>query len=259
MLHTDQPSRDSLACDVMEPVRPQVDAWLLKFLSDNHFTRNDFFERRDGTVRLMTRLTRSLAETSPTWAKAVAPIAERVAAELLRSTKRRAKREGVAKPLPTPLTQANRSAGRAPYRRERANKVSKVTKGAPQLCPECGKAVENRKRRFCSAACRRAYTRDVITPRFESSGLAKLAALRAAQRAKWEKLGLDLEAEKERFRRDILPGLEDFSVLEIVKATGFSRQYASLVRRGLYVPHAAHYEALGRLVDCRREVGRYNQ
>ena len=77
-------------------------------------------------------------------------------------------------------------------------------------------------------------------------------ACRAAERAEWEKLGLDVETERERFLREIHPGLQAFSILEIVKATGFSRQYASLVRRGLYVPHPVHYEALGRLVDCGR-------
>ena len=41
--------------------------------------------------------------------------------------------------------------------------------------------------------------------------------------------------------------------MEIVRATGFSPRYASLVRRGLYVPHPVHHEALARLLgatDC---------
>ena len=48
--------------------------------------------------------------------------------------------------------------------------------------------------------------------------------------------------------RDILPGLEAVTILQIVKATGFSRHYSSLVRRGLYVPHPVHYKALASLV-----------
>jgi hypothetical protein len=78
-------------------------------------------------------------------------------------------------------------------------------------------------------------------------------ARRAAERAEWEKHGLDLEEEKEGFVRDILPRLRDFSIMEIVKATGFSPRYASLVKRGLYVPHPVHNEALARLLgatDC---------
>jgi len=76
-------------------------------------------------------------------------------------------------------------------------------------------------------------------------------ARRAAERAEWEKQGLDLEEEKERFVRDILPRLRDLSMMEIVKATGFSPRYASLVKRGFYVPHPVHNEALAHLVDCR--------
>ncbi len=41
--------------------------------------------------------------------------------------------------------------------------------------------------------------------------------------------------------------------MHIVKVTGFSWQYASLVRRGLYVPHPVHCEAMAYLVDCRRQ------
>jgi hypothetical protein len=33
-----------------------------------------------------------------------------------------------------------------------------------------------------------------------------------------------------------------------MEATGFSRRYASMVRRGLYTPHPVHYVALVDLV-----------
>ena len=75
-------------------------------------------------------------------------------------------------------------------------------------------------------------------------------ARRAAERAEWEKQGLDLEEEKERFVRDILPRLRDLSIMDIVKATGFLPRYASLVNRGLYVPHPVHSEALARLLGA---------
>jgi hypothetical protein len=101
----------------MEPVRPQVDGWLLDFLARNHFARGDFFERADATVRLSSRVTRLLAETSPTWARAVAPVAEWVTAELLKGSGRQQGRR-LDVPLPTPLTQGNRSAGRSAYRQQ---------------------------------------------------------------------------------------------------------------------------------------------
>jgi len=33
VFHVDQPNRDSLACDLMEPVRPVVDAYLLDWIT----------------------------------------------------------------------------------------------------------------------------------------------------------------------------------------------------------------------------------
>ncbi|MCX6071369.1 MAG: hypothetical protein NTU91_11010 [Chloroflexi bacterium] len=73
-------------------------------------------------------------------------------------------------------------------------------------------------------------------------------ARRAHERSKWKELGLDVDQEKERFKRDILPRLQDVPLSRIMKATGFSRRYASLARRGLYTPHPVHYDALVTLV-----------
>ena len=77
----------------------------------------------------------------------------------------------------------------------------------------------------------------------------------ASDRAAWNKLGLDIEKEKERYLRDILPKGKDFSIMEIRRATGFSPRYASLIRRGLYVPHPVHYESPISLEDAPREGG----
>jgi CRISPR-associated protein Cas1 len=53
VLHVDTQARDSLACDLMEPVRPQVDAYLLDWIGREPLRRECFFEQRDGTCRLM--------------------------------------------------------------------------------------------------------------------------------------------------------------------------------------------------------------
>jgi len=51
VLHVDTDARDSLACDLMEPARPHVDAYLLKWISEGPLRREWFFEQRDGTCR----------------------------------------------------------------------------------------------------------------------------------------------------------------------------------------------------------------
>jgi len=279
LMHADQASRDSLACDVMEALRPTVDSWLLGYLAGTHFAKNDFFERPDGTVRLTSRLTAMLAETATIWAKAVGPVAEWVAAELVRPGGRLRGKELRNCRLPTPLTQANRSAGRRILARGGKAKPSASKVALPRACSECGKPIRSSTRRFCSDECFKAYKADVDLPRFSKAGMARLNLLRAegadpshggevgrkrgqsnARRAKerseWNDLGLDVDEEKERFRRDILPLLQGIPLSRIIEATGFSRRYASLARRGLYTPHPVHFDRLALLAGVSTSANR---
>jgi CRISPR-associated protein Cas1 len=43
-LHVDTANRDSLACDVMEPIRPKCDAFLLNWLQSEPLCKSDFWE-----------------------------------------------------------------------------------------------------------------------------------------------------------------------------------------------------------------------
>jgi CRISPR-associated endonuclease Cas1 len=79
VLHVDTTARDSLACDLMEPVRPQIDAYLLDWITRQPLSRDWFFEERDGNCRLMGPFAVRLSESAQTWGRAVAPIAEWVA------------------------------------------------------------------------------------------------------------------------------------------------------------------------------------
>lgn len=84
ILHADQPNRDSLVYDLMEPVRPEVDAWLFRLFGERRFSRNDFFETPEGQIMLTKPLSHQLVQTLPLWAKAIAPIVEETARHLLR-------------------------------------------------------------------------------------------------------------------------------------------------------------------------------
>ncbi|WP_169747198.1 CRISPR-associated endonuclease Cas1 [Edaphobacter aggregans] len=86
VLHLDAPSRDSLACDLMEPIRSDVDAFVLDWLKREPLLRNSFFEQRDGSCRLMAPFASKLSQTAPSWAKLVAPVAEWFTQELSKST-----------------------------------------------------------------------------------------------------------------------------------------------------------------------------
>jgi len=102
--HVDTPARDSLACDLMEPVRPQVDAFLLDWITREPLKRDWFFEQRDGTCRLMSTLAIELSQTARMWGRAVAPFAEWVARTLWSNSRK----PGDQVAPPTRLTQRHK-------------------------------------------------------------------------------------------------------------------------------------------------------
>jgi CRISPR-associated protein Cas1 len=64
LLHTDKPSRASLAYDAMEAARPIVDLWFFNWLKDATFAKRDFYEEGNGTVRITRPLNSHLAMTA---------------------------------------------------------------------------------------------------------------------------------------------------------------------------------------------------
>ncbi len=48
---------------------------------------------------------------------------------------------------------------------------------------------------------------------------------------------------------EIRPKLNVVSLLETMQATGLSRTYCGMIRRGVRVPHPRHWEALRELVE----------
>lgn len=83
-LHLDKDARNSLALDLMELIRPEVDAFVLGLLGElgkpaRKFSRFDFLEASDGACRITSPLTHELAEQTIRWAKTLAPTVERYA------------------------------------------------------------------------------------------------------------------------------------------------------------------------------------
>lgn len=262
IIHADQKSRDSFAFDLIEPLRPQADGYLLTLLQERTFTAKEFFETREGVCRLMPPLTTTLAEASPIFAKLAAPMVEKVAYRLGRTV------QEAGKPLtvPTLLTQANRSDGRAavrvnPPKQARAEKLSTTT-----ACRECGVILTSPTKHYCDD-CLPAF-QDKHAETFSAAGRSKMVELRAAgkdpskggrnaeiratkikqrredQRA-WEAEHGD-NADSELFKREILPAIQNISLTELARLTGLSVQYCGLIRRGLKVPHQRHWETLRR-------------
>ena len=272
ILHADQPNRDSLVYDLMEPVRPEVDAWLFRLFGERRFSRNDFFETPEGQIMLTKPLAHQLAQTLPLWARAIAPVVEETARHLLH-------RPG-PRPYtpPTKLTQTHRSrASSRAHGGKRSSHGPRDHHRRPKVrspaftCPECGKPTTT-SNRLCSPTCLERYRREVTVPNLIRGGLEALEKLRsenldpahggeaakkrgrsnrawAEQRKAWDAAHSPAEDEQERrrFRAEILPFLDSVPLHRIAALTGLSLRYASLIRSGSHVPHPIHYPRLEQL------------
>jgi CRISPR-associated endonuclease Cas1 len=246
-LHTDTVNRDSLALDVLEPVRPDVESWLVQWIMREPFRRADFFETATGNCRLKSDICAQLAETAPTWGKLIAPWAEYVARPLWTSTSP-SKSE---RRLSTPLTQQHRRTAK-----RRPAFVEVQTPKPERLCRGCGKAVQG-----TSINCAECDV-DVATKRLAEAAqagriaghtpeaIAKEAATHrkhAQARAAWKPATQPAWLTDQAFSEEIQPALARASASAIAKRIGVSRWYAGRIREG-YRPHPRHWLALAELV-----------
>jgi len=177
--------------------------------------------------------------------------------------------------LPTPLTQANRSAGRDGIRKKRSTAtMPDVT--LPRICLDCGAPLRHPSHVYCDS-CRPDAHAEQVAGTFTGAGLTTLAELRASgndpahggdagrRRGKrnaahvaaamtWERDGDDrTPLDAETFTSDVLPRLQGVPLRSIAEATGLSQGYCSFVRRGQRVPHRRHWITLARLGECGAE------
>lgn len=259
IFHTDQRARDSLALDLMEAARPAVDAYLLDLIARRTFNRGDFTETRKGSCRVLAPVSHVLAESSPMWARAIAPTVEETCRVLMGTVKTK------HAPMPTLLTQSTRRAVQT--RNGRPRRKPKPQRATPDAtCPSCGGPLPDKDRAVCDGCL---PTRRLETAAdLGTAGHAALARLRAEGRDPMhrpearEKVG-SANAKRQRevsewdrtharpdpevFRREILPHLREVPLTKLVQVTGLSKQYCSHIRRGRFVPHARHWEALRRI------------
>jgi hypothetical protein len=250
--------RAALSYDVMEPVRPAVDAYMLALLTERTLRADAFGETRKGACRLSGRLAAELVETTETWRVLVAPYVERGAHTLSRDGSSR-------HVLSSPLTGAARLAAwtdRKPGRRQRR---TVPLPALPASCRDCGAALLSRRHRYCIDCRKRRWEEQAARARLNAAEV--LAALRADQRdpghggraaeLRGSKNSAHQRAVREWagdradpavFTTEILPGLREATIAQLVAATRLSAHYCSLIRLGKRVPHPRHWEALKSLV-----------
>jgi CRISPR-associated endonuclease Cas1 len=248
LLHADQAGRDNLACDLMEPIRPQVDAYVFDLLTRTPLRREWFFEQRDGSCRLKGSFTQQLAETSPIWARAVAPVAERVSAMLWATTRRPARSSRHV----TPLTQTHRREAKGQSALA-GNRPAPIT----HVCRRCG-VILSRKQRHCPD-CTRALLPEAFG---EVMQLGRAVAHTKQARAKCSKTQREHNRARARwdphdqpewltstfYAEQIQPQLRGLRTSAIRTVLQVSEAYAAQVRTGKRRPHQRHWLHLAELV-----------
>jgi CRISPR-associated endonuclease Cas1 len=260
ILHADVRGRDSFVLDLMEPIRPAVDGYLLDLLQQRTLRAADFYQTRKGVCRVLSPFSHTLAETTTSWARLIAPVAEEVAAMLASAPGSRIDR------LTTPLTNANRQAGRAAMRRTARTARPRAPK-PPRTCQRCGGELPHRDRRVCDACLAETQAEQFDT--FRGTGLAALERLKLEGRdpthggpaarkrgqaiadrkreiAEWEARYGQL-VELTAFKREILPLIQEVPLSRLARATGLSLRYVSQIRRGERVPHPKHWSSFRNL------------
>ena len=259
VLHLDAPGRDSLALDVLEPLRPAVDRFVLDLVAERTFAKRDFVERSDGAVRIAAPLSHQLAETMPTWRRTVGPHAERVlhlfADEVAGKTTKA-----------TPLTGAKATAAQAAVRRRkaaearnraerahaehRASRPTRRSTAAPPeraatlfaVCIDCGGPLERSRHVRCPSCWERTpgQSRDARRRRGRSIAMAR------SELDQWRAEHPHAHADPATFA-PIRAGLTAVTLSAIMAACGVSKAAASGWRSGRHVPALRHWQALAEL------------
>ncbi len=249
VMHMDAPARDSLAFDVMEPVRPMVDAYLLNWIGRETLKRDWFFEERDGNCRVMGSFAIRLSETALTWAHAVAPFAEMVARTLWSTIRKQIRHHRPA----TRLTQVNRREGRAIE-----SAPPTVRPPHPQsFCRECGVEIWRRGRRC--ANCANALNSAGLIEAAEKGRVAAQSEVAQTRRSEtqlrhraemdlWNSSDLPSWLTEKYYLTEIQPQLRRITLSVIASKLRISIPYAVQVRSATRVPHKRHWQALAQLV-----------
>jgi CRISPR-associated endonuclease Cas1 len=249
VLHADTPARDSLACDVMEPVRPMVDAYLLHWITRETLRREWFFEQRDGSCRLMGPFAVQLSKTAPNWGSAVAPFAELVSRILWKNIPKQVRHH---RP-PTHLTQLNR-------RESKAISAKPVVAPLPHVqsfCRECGAEI-GRGRSYCAPCTLKLSTTALLeaAPRGRIAAQSDEAQTRRSEtqlrhRAaslSWKASDLPAWLNGKFYLTEIQPRLPRITLSVLSSKLGISIPYAVDIRSARRIPHQRHWQLLAQLV-----------
>jgi CRISPR-associated endonuclease Cas1 len=239
-LHPARAYRDSLALDVMEVVRPDIERWLYQWVTTEPLRRADFHEVGTGNCRLMSGLCSQLSETAPIWGKLIAPWAEYVAQTLSSGIR--------SMPvIATRLTQRNK--------REVKNAViPTVTHPRPEhVCGNCGAKIA-RDKKICLKCWKRETVKEFSAGRKlaqSPEAITKRADTMLQHRKEirnWKPSDVPAWLTRDVYVKKILPALAGIMKSRIRSTLAVSEPYSSFIQEGKRIPHPRHWQALAQLV-----------
>jgi len=188
------------------------------------------------------------SETTPTWARAVAPLAEWVS-RVLSSTIAKPRRQCYSA---TRLTQSRR-------REAKGGPAGLPPDLAPRplaLCRICGTSIESG-HKYC-ASCALTAAKDNLTKAAKAGRVAthspeaeaKRSATQlrhGAERKAWRPSDLPEWFDEETYLLKVQPRLSGITVPAICSALGISEPYVTNIRAGRCIPHPRHWLKLARL------------
>lgn len=227
ILHTDVDNRRSMALDLIETIRPDIDRLAFQYFRQQVFSKSDFWETEKGSVRLGLEVRKALVHN----------------AFLLESRSRE-----VAIQLRDKFSDYQTTGSR-----RRAIKTGDLE--IVGVCEYCGAPLA-RKGRLCDD-CLEIQRKGNLSGGNNAQGytwteaalskVSKTVHANYQERLRWEaqfpeaELPEILQRERQRFIVDILPRLQSVPISQISKKVGISLRYASLVKKGLNVPHPHLY------------------
>ena len=221
--HADYKTRDSMACDVMEAVRPDVDAWLLAYLEQRRLRRQDFVELRNGQCRLMPAIARELAATASLWATTLGPVVE-----------------GVAKAL---YEHATSPESPAPWNHTRARRPKSPTK---RLATPLTQEHRRQATRLEPKSAERPIARPIT--HFQQPDIEERFGARRPGTTIPPHPFITRTLTREQFLYYVIPILGEMRPEEIAAGVGLSESYCAKIQGGRGTPHRKHWAAFAKLV-----------
>ena len=190
----------------MEPIRVQVDAYLLGLIRQELLPRNRFFEQPDGNCRLTTSVAIQLSETARIWREALGPFAEWITQTLWSVTSAQSRTAGPA----TRLTQRHKQEAKGML-----NGPSATPSDSHRYPQELPKPVRPKSQDGIARARR-----------------AQAQSQQAAARKAWNPLDKSGRLDRRFYREQIQPRLSGISIPSIMSALAVSQPYATNIPAG---------------------------